>query len=134
MPKYSIELRGRQYAFADLKEALAKASPPRSGDALAGVAASSARERVAAMSILADLPLQRFLEEPVVPYEIDEVTRLIFDRHDAQAFAPVADLTVGQFREWLLDYATSSEKLKSLAPGLTPEMVAAVSKLCRNQD
>ena len=88
---------------------------------------------VAAMTVLAEIPLRRFLEEPVVPYETDEVTRLIIDRHDAAAFAPIADLTVGQFREWLLDYATTSESL-ALAPGLTPEMVAAVSKLCRNQD
>jgi ethanolamine ammonia-lyase large subunit len=134
MADYSAHLRGTHYTFADLKEVLAKASPPRSGDALAGVAAANARERVAAMTVLADVPLQRFLQELVIPYEIDEVTRLILDRHDPSAFAPVADLTVGQFREWLLDYATTTEILTSLAPGLTPEMVAAASKLCRNQD
>ncbi len=113
---------------------LAKATPPRSGDALAGVAARSARERVAAMTVLADIPLRRFLEEPIIPYELDEITRLIIDRHDAAAFAPISDMTVGRFREWLLDYSTTTESLLALAPGLTPEMVAAVSKLCRNQD
>jgi len=134
MLTYSTHLRGTHYAFADLKEVLAKASPARSGDALAGVAAGNARERVAAMTVLADVPLQRFLQEPVVLYEIDEVTRLIIDRHDPTAFAPVADMTVGQFREWLLDYATTSDSLTAIARGLTPEMVAAVSKFCRNQD
>jgi ethanolamine ammonia-lyase large subunit len=134
MSKYSIQFRGVHYAFADLKEVLAKASPARSGDQLAGVAAATARERVAAMMVLAEIPLKRLLEEPVVPYEADEVTRLILDRHDAVAFAPVADLTVGQFREWLLDYSKASEVLAAVSPGLTPEMVAAVSKLCRNQD
>jgi ethanolamine ammonia-lyase large subunit len=134
MPLYSAHLRGTHFVFADLKEVLAKASPPRSGDELAGVAAGNARERVAAMTVLADIPLQRFLQEPAIPYEIDEVTRLIVDRHDASAFAPIADLTVGQFREWLLDYGTTTESLAAIAQGLTPEMVAAVSKLCRNQD
>jgi len=134
MPTYSVHLRGIHYAFADLKEVLAKASPFRSGDVLAGVAAGNARERVAAMTVLAEIPLRRFLEEPVIAYDIDEVTRLILDRHDFAAFAPVSDLTVGQFREWLLDYATTTEVLTALSPGLTPEMVAAVSKLSRNQD
>ena len=134
MPTYSVHLRGIHYAFADLKEGLAKASPFRSGDVLAGVAAGNARERVAAMTVLAEIPLRRFLEEPVIAYDIDEVTRLILDRHDFAAFAPVSDLTVGQFREWLLDYATTTEVLTALSPGLTPEMVAAVSKVSRNQD
>jgi len=134
MPTYSAHVRGTRYAFADLKDVLAKATSPRSGDALAGIAASSARERVAAQMVLADIPLQRFLQEPIVPYEIDEVTRLIIDRHDRAAFAPVSDQTVGQFREWLLNYSTTTESLSAVANGLTPEMVAAVSKLCRNQD
>jgi ethanolamine ammonia-lyase large subunit len=134
MPAYSAHLRGTHFAFADLKEVLAKASPPRSGDELAGVAAANARERVAAMTVLAELPLRRFLEELVVPFEIDEVTRLILEQHDPSAFAPVSGMTVGQFREWLLDYATSTETLSAVAWGLTPEMVAAVSKLCPNQD
>jgi ethanolamine ammonia-lyase large subunit len=134
MQTYAANVRGTRYAFADLKEVMAKATPSRSGDVLAGVAAGSARERVAAMTVLADVPLQRFLQEPLIPPEIDEVTRLILDRHDIAAFAPVADLTVGQFREWLLDYATMTEALTAVALGLTPEMVAAVSKLCRNQD
>ena len=84
--------------------------------------------------VLADVPLARFLQEQIIPYEIDEVTRLILDRHDPSAFAPLAELTVGQFREWLLEYSTTGKVLTSVAAGLTPEMVAAVSKICRNQD
>jgi ethanolamine ammonia-lyase large subunit len=122
------------YVFASLKELLAKATPARSGDALAGIAAESDEVRVAAQLALADVPLDRFLAEPIIPYESDEVTRLIFDTHDAEALKPVADLTVGQFRDWLLRYETTGEELKKLSPGLTPEMVAAVSKLMRNQD
>ena len=109
-----------RYAFADLKELLAKASPARSGDALAGVAAGSAAERVAARMVLADLPLQRFLTEVLIPYESDEVTRLIVDSHDAAAFAPLASLTVGEFREWLLGDAATAESLAAVAPGLIP--------------
>ena len=131
---YRVTLRNRTWAFADLREVMAKATPRRSGDELAGVAATSDVERVAARYVLADLPLAHFLENLVVPYETDEVTRLIVDSHDADAFAPVAGLTVGQFREWLLDYETTAEVLTKLSPGLMPEMVAAVSKLCRNQD
>ena len=131
---YSVTLANRGYTFADLRDLMAKATPPRSGDELAGVAAGSAAERVAAQTVLADLPLTTFLETPLVPYESDEVTRLILDTHDATAFAPVKDLTVGQFREWLLAYETTADVLARLAPGLTPEMVAAVSKICRNQD
>ncbi len=134
MPIYSVHSRGKQYAFADLKDVLAKATPARSGDELAGIAATSARERVAAQTALADVPLARFLQELLIPYESDEVTRLILNRHDRTAFAPVAGLTVGTFREWLLDYSTTTERLAAVAPGLTPEMVAAVSKICRNQD
>jgi ethanolamine ammonia-lyase large subunit len=122
------------YRFKDLKDLLAKASPPRSGDALAGIAASTAEERIAARMALADLPLRAFLSESVVPYEQDEVTRLIVDNHDAQAFAPLSGLTVGEFREWLLSDATGSEVLAGAAPGIQPEMAAAVSKLMRNQD
>src|SRR5262249_19246204 len=116
------------------KALMAKASPARSGDALAGVAAESAEERVAAQTLLADVPLDRFLAEPLVPYEADGVTRLILDGHDSAAFSPVAGRTVGQFRDWLLSYEVNGETLVALAPGLTPEMVAAVSKLMRNQD
>jgi len=134
MSAYFTTLRGTHYSFADLKDLLAKATPLRSGDQLAGIAAGNARERVAAQMALADLPLTAFLAEPVIPYEQDEVTRLIFDRHDRTAFAPVANLTIGQFREWLLEYTTTTEMLAAVAPGLTPEMVAGVSKICRNQD
>ena len=123
---------GTLYRFADLKTLLARATPYRSGDALAGLAAGSAQERVAAQRALADLPLRHFLHDAVVPYEADEVTRLIVDGHDAAAFAPVAHLTVGGFRDWLL--AVDPTALSALAPGLTPEMVAAVSKIMRLQD
>ncbi|MBS0372266.1 MAG: ethanolamine ammonia-lyase subunit EutB [Proteobacteria bacterium] len=131
---YTCTLGLRRYAFGTLKNLLAKASPARSGDMLAGVAAASEEERMAARIALADVPLARFLQEAVVPYEEDEVTRLILDEHDVEAFAPVAGLTVGEFRDWLLSDAADADSLQALAPGLTPEMVAAVSKLMRNQD
>ncbi|MET0281592.1 MAG: ethanolamine ammonia-lyase subunit EutB [Steroidobacteraceae bacterium] len=123
-----------QYHFPDLKTLLARAAPLRSGDMLAGIAAATAEEGVAARMALADVPLRRFLDEALIPYEADEVTRLIIDRHDALAFAPVAHLTVGDFRDWLLSEQATTEALTRLAPGLTPEMAAAVSKLMRNQD
>jgi ethanolamine ammonia-lyase large subunit len=125
---------GTLWAFADLKQLMAKATPHRSGDVLAGVAATSAEESVAARMCLADVPLKRFLTEALIPYETDDVTRLIIDSHDAAAFRIVSHMTVGQFRDWLLTPAASSQVLAALAPGLTPEMVAAVSKLMRNQD
>jgi len=134
MAVYRSTLRGVTHTFPDLRTLLAKASPARSGDELAGLAAASALERVAAQHALAEVPLAQFLAEPVVPYETDEVTRLILDTHDPAAFAPVATLTVGAFRDWLLRYETDAATLTALAPGLTPEMVAAVSKLMRNQD
>jgi ethanolamine ammonia-lyase large subunit len=124
----------RCYRFADLRELLAKATPLRSGDALAGLAAGSAEERVAAQFALADLPLVHFLSEQVVPYGEDEVTRLIVDTHDTEAFAPVRSLTVGELRDWPLSDDATGERLAALAPGLTPEMAAAVSKLMRIQD
>jgi ethanolamine ammonia-lyase large subunit len=127
-------LGGRVYRFDDLKSLLAKATPERSGDQLAGIAAESDEERMAARLALADLPLATFLHEALIPYEDDEVTRLIVDTHDSAAFAPVAHLTVGAFRDWLLSDAATTTALTALAPGLTPEMVAAVSKLMRNQD
>src|SRR3954471_1092707 len=122
------------FGFADLRELLGKASPARSGDRLAGVAAETAQERVAAQAALADVPLARFLSEAVVPYETDEVTRLIVDGHDAAAFAPVRHLTVGGLRDWLLSDAATTEALRALAPGLAPEMAAATSKIMRTQD
>ncbi|MEW6122257.1 MAG: ethanolamine ammonia-lyase subunit EutB [Pseudomonadota bacterium] len=124
----------RSYAFADLKDLMAKATPLRSGDVLAGIAAASAEESVAARMCLAEVPLKAFLSEALIPYETDEVTRLILDTHDAAAFAPVASLTVGDFRDYLLSHAATPEALARLAPGLTPEMAAAVSKIMRNQD
>jgi ethanolamine ammonia-lyase large subunit len=122
------------WGFGDLKEVMAKASPLRSGDVLAGVAASCAEEAVAARMLLAELPLATFLAEPLIPYEADEVTRLICDTHDRAAFAPIAALTVGAFREFLLSETTTTETLSALAAGVTPEMAAAVSKLMRGQD
>lgn len=130
---YAHIVGSRVYRFKDLKTLLAKASPERSGDQLAGLAADSAEQRVAAAMALADVPLRRLLDEPLIPYEHDEVTRLIVDSHDAAAFAPVASLTVGEFRDWLLA-VSGGTTLSRLAPGLTPEMAAAVSKLMRNQD
>jgi ethanolamine ammonia-lyase large subunit len=130
--RHSID--GVTYNFDGLKDLLAKASPARSGDELAGISARSSVERVAARMTLADLPLATFLEEPLIPYEADEVTRLIFDTHDASAFAPVAHLTVGEFRNLLLSDEVTSELLQSLAAGLIPEMAAAVCKLMRVQD
>ncbi|AKJ32179.1 ethanolamine ammonia-lyase subunit EutB [Caldimonas brevitalea] len=124
----------QRWQFADLKALLACATPLRSGDQLAGIAAQSAAERMAARLALADLPLQRFLEEAVVPYEDDEVTRLIVDTHDRRAFAPIAHLTVGGLRDWLLSDAAGPEVLQQVRLGITPEMAAAVSKLMRNQD
>ncbi|WP_294765169.1 ethanolamine ammonia-lyase subunit EutB [uncultured Rhodoferax sp.] len=131
---YSSTLGVQTYGFANLKDLMAKASPARSGDALAGVAAQSAQERAAAQQALADVPLKTFLSEALVPYEDDEVTRLILDTHDAQAFAPISHLTVGDFRNWLLNDRVDSAALQALAPGVTPEMAAAVSKIMRNQD
>jgi ethanolamine ammonia-lyase large subunit len=113
---------------------MAKASPRRSGDELAGLAAGSAEERVAAQKCLAGVPLRLFLEEPLIPYESDEITRLILDTHDPAAFKTVESLTVGQFRDWLLDYETDETKLAALSRGLTPEMAAGVTKLMANQD
>jgi ethanolamine ammonia-lyase large subunit len=118
----------------ELKQLMAWASPPRSGDELAGLAAASAEQRVRAQMQLADTPLRRFVDEPLVAYESDEVTRLIFDTHDARAFAPVSHLTVGEFREFLLSEHTAGDTLAALAPGITPEMAAAVSKIMRVQD
>jgi ethanolamine ammonia-lyase large subunit len=132
--KYSIHAKGFSHSFASLSCLLAKASPLRSGDQLAGVAADSAEERVAAQMCLADVPLAAILNEPVVPYELDEVTRLILDAHDRTAFAPVAGMSVGEFRDWLLDYSTDGAVLARLARGVTPEMAAAVSKIMSNQD
>lgn len=131
---WNICTGGKTHNFRSLKELMAKASPRRSGDELAGIAAADYEERVAAQMCLADVPLSLFLEEPLIPYEKDEVTRLILDRHDREAFAPVSSLTVGEFRDWLLRYETDGEVLERLTWGLTPEMVAAVSKIMGNQD
>jgi ethanolamine ammonia-lyase large subunit len=131
---FAHTIGNRRYVFADLRDLLAKATPFRSGDVLAGVAAESAEQRVAAQYALADVPFTHFLSEQVVPYEADEVTRLIVDTHDAQAFAPIRSFTVGELRNWLLSDDATPERIAALAPGLTPEMAAAVSKLMRLQD
>jgi ethanolamine ammonia-lyase large subunit len=134
MSGYTHVVKSRTYRFADLRELLAKATPARSGDYLAGVAAGSSEERVAAQMALAALPLATFLNEAVIPYEDDEVTRLIVDGHDAVAFQPIRHLTVGDFRDWLLGDEADEAALARLAPGITPEMAAAVSKIMRIQD
>jgi ethanolamine ammonia-lyase large subunit len=131
---YRHTIAATAYAFKDLRDLLAKATPLRSGDRLAGIAAGSAEQMIAARMALADLPLTRFLQETVIPYEDDEVTRLIIDGHDPQAFGPIAHLTVGGFRDFLLSDAATFQVLEALARGITAEMAAAVSKLMRNQD
>lgn len=132
--RYRTTINGQVFAFDDLKQVMAFASPARSGDYLAAVGAATAQQRMAARYVLADTPLKQFLTEALIPYESDNITRLIIDSHDATAFAPVSHLTIGDFRNWLLSDQATTESLTALAPGLTPEMVAAVSKLMRNQD
>jgi ethanolamine ammonia-lyase large subunit len=131
---YRHAIDATSYVFDDLRSLLAKATPPRSGDRLAGIAADSAKEMIAARIALADVPLKQFLNETVIPYEDDEVTRLIVDTHDAAGFAAISSLTVGAFRDWLLSDLATTDELARLARGITPEMAAAVSKLMRNQD
>ncbi|MBR0798519.1 ethanolamine ammonia-lyase subunit EutB [Bradyrhizobium jicamae] len=131
---YRHSIDATSYVFDDLRVLLAKATPLRSGDRLAGIAADTAQERIAARLALADVPLRQFLNEPVIPYEDDEVTRLILDSHDGAGFVPIASLTVGGFRDWLLSDAATGEMLRKVARAVTPEMAAAVSKLMRNQD
>ena len=134
MSQFAHTVASNTYLFRDLRDLMAKASPARAGDYLAGVAAGSAEERVAAQMALAALPLVTFLSEVLVPYESDEITRLIIDEHDAGAFAAIAHLTVGDFRNWLLSDAVDVQVLAAVAPGITPEMAAAVSKIMRIQD
>jgi ethanolamine ammonia-lyase large subunit len=131
---YSHRVGTRTFQFSSLKDLMAKATPARSGDALAGVAARSAQERVIAQMTLAEVPLKAFLNDALIPYEEDEVTRLIMDTHDASAFATIGHLTVGDLRNWLLSDAVDADALSAVAPGITPEMAAAVSKIMRNQD
>ncbi|MGH6644292.1 MAG: ethanolamine ammonia-lyase subunit EutB, partial [Bradyrhizobium sp.] len=131
---YRQTIDATAYVFDDLRDLLAKATPPRSGDRLAGMAADSAEQMIAARMALANVPLKQFLNETVLPYEDDEVTRLIVDTHDVAGFAAISALTVGGFRDWLLSDAATSPVLKQVARGITPEMAAAVSKLMRNQD
>ncbi len=131
---YRHAIDATTYVFNDLRDLLAKATPPRSGDRLAGIAADSAEQMIAARIALADVPLKQFLHETIVAYEDDEITRLIIETHDTSAFAAISSLTVGAFRDWLLSDAATSDVLKRLSRGVTPEMAAAVSKLMRNQD
>ena len=132
--EYKFSINNITYNFKDLKTLLAKASPKRSGDVLAGIAAKDNKERVAAQYVLSDLPLKVFLENPIIPYAEDEVTRLIMNDHNAEAFYPISAFSVGEFRDWLLSYEATPTILKDISPGLAPDMVAAVSKLMRNQD
>lgn len=134
MPTYAAVANGQRYIFAGLKDLLAAASAEKTGDQLAGIAARNQAHRVAARYALADLPLREFLDHALIPYETDEVTRLIIDGHDEQAFAPVSSLSVGGFRDWLLSDGVDADALAAVAPGITPEMAAAVSKVMRNQD
>ena len=134
MTTYRYSVGAQTYQFADLKDVLAKATPARSGDYLAGVAAETYAERMAARMCLAEIPLSTFLEDLIIPYETDEVTRLIVDTHDKQAFAEISHLTVGDFRDWLLSDIADTATLKRVSTGITPEMAAAVSKIMRNQD
>ncbi|RXK00190.1 ethanolamine ammonia lyase large subunit [Arcobacter sp. CECT 8986] len=131
---YRYTLGNRTYNFKNLAELMAKATPKRSGDALAQVAASSSQERVVAQMKLAETPLKNFLNEALIPYETDEITRLILDEHNKEAFSLISHMTVGDFRNWLLSDETTTEVIKSVQDGLTPEMVAAVSKIMRNQE
>jgi len=132
--RYRTTIDSQVFDFDDLRQVMAFASPARSGDYLAGIGAATAQQRMAARHVLAETPLKQFLTEALIPYEADNITRLIIDGHDAAAFAPVAHLTVGDFRNWLLSDRADTAALSALAPGLTPEMVAAASKLMRNQD
>lgn len=131
---YKTLIGHQHYVFNDLKTLMAKATPLRSGDQLAGVAAENATERVAAQMALADVPLKQFLTEALISYEQDEITRLIIDEHRSDLFAPISHFSIGDFRNWLLSEDATTQKLQQLALGLTPEMVAAVSKIMRNQD
>ncbi len=131
---YRHTIGATNFVFDDLRDLLAKATPPRSGDRLAGIAAKTAEQMVAARMALADVPLRQFLHETVIPYEDDEVTRLIIDTHHTEAFATISSMTVGAFRDWLLSDAATLEILSNTAPGVTPEMAAAVCKLMRSQD
>lgn len=132
--RYRHQVGAQTFTFRDLKDLMAKATPARSGDLLAGVAARTAQERVVAQMTLAELPLRTFLNEALIPYEEDEVTRLIMDTHSAEAFAPIAHLTVGDLRNWLLADDTDGAALAAVRAGITPEMAAAVSKIMRHQD
>ena len=131
---YRYQLGTKTYQFADLAELMAKATPARSGDNLAGVMAETAEQRAVAQLLLAEVPLKNFLNEALVPYEEDEVTRLIIDEHDVNAFEPISHMTIGDFRNWLLSDKASSDMLNQIRAGVTPEMAAAVSKIMRNQD
>ncbi len=126
--------RGERFAFADLRELLAKANERKSGDELAGIAACSERERAAAKFALADVPLAVIVANPVVDPNADDVTHLILESHDQRAFASLASLTVGEFREFLLDDATTPDTLHALHNAITPEIAAAVTKIMGNKD
>ncbi len=132
--KLQATIRGVTYSFSSVREVLAKANPPKSGDDLAGLSAREPVERVAARATLSNLSLAELRANPVVPYEQDALTRLVEDDLDEGAFAAVKHLSVGQFREWLLEPNTTGTVLRSVAPGLTPEMVAGACKLMSNLD
>jgi len=132
--EYKFIYKNQTYIFKDLKDLMAKATPKRSGDILAKVAASSEQERVIAQMKLSEIPLSEFLENQLIPYEKDEITRLIIDEHNKESFELIKNLSVGEFRNWLLSDEVTPDVIKNIQAGLTPEMVAAVSKIMRNQE
>lgn len=134
MSTYAASIGHERYAYHSLRDLMAAASSPKNGDRLSGIAAATERERVCARAILADVPLKAFLADPIVPYEQDDVTRLIIDTHDSKAFSTISSFTVGELRDWLLDLRTTASHIAQVTRGVTPEMAAAVSKLARNQD
>lgn len=131
---FATQVRAERFAFADLRELLAKASEEKSGDQLAGIAAGSERERVAAKRALAEVPLGAIVDNPVIDPDADEVSRLIVESHDPEAFAPIRNWTVGQLREVLLDDATGEEEIRAIGRAIIPEIASAVAKLMGNKD
>lgn len=130
----STTIRGERFVFDDLRDLFARANEPKAGDQLAGIAAQSMRERAAARRVLADLSLREIVDHPVIDPTQDEVSRLIVESHDREAFAAIADFSVGQFREWLLDDSTDGEAIAAVRAGITPEVAASTARLMGNLD
>jgi ethanolamine ammonia-lyase large subunit len=130
----STAIRGERFTFADLREVFARASEEKSGDQLAGLAARTERERVAAKVVLSELTLGEIVDNPLIDPDVDEVSRLGCESLDADAFRALRGLTVGEFREWILDDATTGERLEAVRRGITPELAAAAARLMSNKD